>query len=61
MTKFKVGDTVQDDCGCIYKIKKAKEPFYICSFVDTKTDYTFSILSKQLEARGKAICQKSSK
>ena len=61
MTKFHKGDTVQDDCGCSYTVKKVKEPFYVCSFVDTKTDYTFSILTKQLDAKGKTICQKSSK
>ena len=53
MTKFKVGDKVTDDCGCKYAIKGVKDPFYICKFTDTKSDYQFSILVKQLDARAK--------
>ena len=54
MSKFKINNIVEDDCGCIYKILKVGRKYYTCEIgYDTIEAFKFKIEIKELDNRAK--------
>lgn len=51
--KFKQGQQVRDDCGCVYRIRKVGRKYYDFTFFRCRTPYQVKI--KDLDERANEV------